>query len=374
MKKLPPFLLGISLLFWGWQTDISVWGLGLPMAILVESSYWLERRWDVPDRTFQSLAKITLIITIALYFLSLFQSLTFIYTLIQLLPILLFPLFITQIYSSRDEINIYLLLSFFKVPKSTRSPLTINLEIPYLFMIILAASAGNQQSPWFYGGMFLIIGTFFWKIRSQRHSLLIWLLLLSMAGLLGLWSSSQLYQLQGYVEQSTEQWFENFFQPNDPLKTNTRIGDLGSLKQSNEIRFRVKINPLNQELFKVRQATYNRYQSPIWVAKGSQFREIKPLNGSRDWPIALSNQNADPLSLTIYDFFPEKKGLLKQPNGAYNISNKFITKLKKSQYGSVRVNSQNKWLSYDVSFQPSQNFDALPDETDLEVPISEKKP
>ncbi|MGK7944066.1 MAG: hypothetical protein AB4058_06325 [Microcystaceae cyanobacterium] len=157
---------------------------------------------------------------------------------------------------------------------------------------------------------------------------------------------SEFYKLQEYVEQSTEQWFDNFFQPNDPLKSNTIIGYLGSLKQSNEVRFRVKSNPLNQEFLKVRQAVYNRYQSSMWVAKGSQFREIKPLNGEKDWPIALSDQNADTLSLTIYDFFPDKKGLLKQPNGAYNIKNQLITKLEKSQYGSVRVNSKNKWLSY----------------------------
>ena len=45
--KPPPFLLGATLLFWGWQTEFLLGGA--LMAVLLESALVFKMRWDFSD-------------------------------------------------------------------------------------------------------------------------------------------------------------------------------------------------------------------------------------------------------------------------------------------------------------------------------------
>ena len=49
--KTPPFLLGATLVFWGWQAGYV--GIGVAMALLLEASRWLKVRWDFSDQDFE---------------------------------------------------------------------------------------------------------------------------------------------------------------------------------------------------------------------------------------------------------------------------------------------------------------------------------
>jgi transglutaminase-like putative cysteine protease len=371
MKKLPPFLLGLTLLFWGWQTGISVVILALPMAILFEGSRWIQWRWDVSNSTFKRLARITSIIVVILYFLFfLIKSITFIYTLITIFPILFFPLLITQTYSINKAFDIRSLF-FWSTPRSSpQSSFLINLEIPYFFLVLVAASMGNQESFWFYGGMFFILSVIFWNVRSQRFSPFLWLLLILIAGSLGFMGSSQLYQLQGHLERSTEQWLNDFFQPDDPLQSNTKIGDLGRLKQSNKIVFRLKMNQGKSLLNTVRQAVYNRYKSSLWIAQDPNFITLKSTDQGTNWLLSLPQNNSN--KITIYDSFKGQKSLLKLPKGTSKINQLPVTKLEKNQYGTVRIEGKPTLLNYDVLFNVRFDFEDAPNSTDLEVSKSEK--
>jgi len=48
--KTPPFLLGATLLFWGWQTGFLM--AGAVMALVLESSRFVKTRWDLSDEDF----------------------------------------------------------------------------------------------------------------------------------------------------------------------------------------------------------------------------------------------------------------------------------------------------------------------------------
>src|SRR5262245_51512939 len=50
IMKLPPFLLGTTLLFWGWQTGFLL--PGALMAIIIESSRWVKLRWEFSEDDF----------------------------------------------------------------------------------------------------------------------------------------------------------------------------------------------------------------------------------------------------------------------------------------------------------------------------------
>src|SRR6202000_970127 len=47
----PPFVLGATLLFWGWQTGFLI--PGAIMGVIVESSRFVKIRWDISDDDFK---------------------------------------------------------------------------------------------------------------------------------------------------------------------------------------------------------------------------------------------------------------------------------------------------------------------------------
>jgi len=49
--KTPPFVLGVTLLFWGWQTDF-LWE-GVLMGLVLETSRFVKLRWDLSDDDFK---------------------------------------------------------------------------------------------------------------------------------------------------------------------------------------------------------------------------------------------------------------------------------------------------------------------------------
>ena len=48
--KPPPLLLGIGLVFWGWQTDLLL--VGVLMGLIIESARVVHLRWDLSDEDF----------------------------------------------------------------------------------------------------------------------------------------------------------------------------------------------------------------------------------------------------------------------------------------------------------------------------------
>ena len=44
LRKTPPMLLGVTLLFWGWQSNLLV--AGAIMGLILESARFVEVRWD----------------------------------------------------------------------------------------------------------------------------------------------------------------------------------------------------------------------------------------------------------------------------------------------------------------------------------------
>ena len=62
--KTPVFLLGLALLFWGWQTGL--WIFALPIALIIEFSNFTDSRWDLGDEEFQRVSNLSLVILLVL--------------------------------------------------------------------------------------------------------------------------------------------------------------------------------------------------------------------------------------------------------------------------------------------------------------------
>ncbi len=361
--KLPSILLGATLLFWGWQTGLWMWAV--PMALLLAGQHLIQSRWDFSARDFRRIFYLCLLIgSLALIYILLSQrSPYFIYALLQWLPMAGWLLVAAQAYSTGDRVN---LSALFANPSGSKLS-SLDLNLPYFTICLLSASAAKTGGFGFYVGMVGLVAWALWSVRSRRYSPILWLSTLLMAGGIGLVGHLGLHQLHVTIEQQSVAWLSQFTsQAVNPLQTNTRIGDIGQVKLSNGIVFRVSASDHQQFPILLRQTTYNKYQSPTWVAFQSQFRPIQP-DGST-W--RLGEEAANPAQIKISA--EKAQGFLTLPDGTFQINSLPVAKLEKNQYGTVKVEGEPGAIAYDVLFKQGRSFDRPPTEADLQVPEAEK--
>ena len=358
--KIPIFLLGTGILFWGWQTGW--WLVAVPMALIYEASHVIRWRWDLSTQNFRQTSHIcTILLVLVLVYLFVSErSLDLIFDFFQWLPLICFPLLIAQTYSLSNGVDIRALL-FFKARKQEQQKpaLAFNLTYPYFAICLLSASAANGRGFYFYVGMFILAAEALWYLRSPRFSSVKWICLMFIAGSLGVFGHIGLHQLHLAMERSTVRWVSGFYHhQTNPQQTSTAIGDIGSVKRSNSILFRVKSAPGELPPQLLRSTTYNRYVSGMWVAVDSEFKEIKAEPDNDHWNLAQEATESSEITITILN---SEQNLVNLPDGTFQINQLPAKKLENNQYGTVKATEIKPGLiSYQVHYGKEVMRDSPP--------------
>ena len=186
-----------------------------------------------------------------------------------------------------------------------------------------------------------------------------------------------LHGLQLVLEKKGLEWTSGFKSKDpDPFQTHTAIGDIGTLKPSGRILFRV--TPVSQPVepddhrtspMLLRESTYNRFLSPMWVAMDPDFKPMKPEADETSWQLA--GQAAGGRKITVNAPLYKGKGLLKLPDGTSRIEGLPVVILEKNKYGTVKVEGGPGVVDYRVHFG-NQGIDmSAPTHLDLNIPPKE---
>ncbi|OUD12638.1 transglutaminase-like domain-containing protein [Thioflexithrix psekupsensis] len=382
----PPLgLLGATLLFWGWQTDLLPYAI--IMAILIELPRWTEWRWDLSDKDFNRLMDLTSLLwlgtTIYLFNRNSIQGL---FILLSWMPIIFFILMITQLYSQQGSIrlsSIFLSLRHYQSDSSgieknePNNPAIkrIHLGYPYFVLCLLAASAG--QTNYFFLGIFLLTAWALWTIRPRHYRLATWLLVLILGFTFGYLGHVGLYRLQNQIETMIINWFQDLlWRSRDPYRQNTAIGDIGELKQSDRILLRV----YQDQPGLLREATYNSYYRGSWQAQTANFKDLVPVSQQDSrWLLTQVNH----ASLNAYHrytkradismYLPRGTGMLALPLGSFMLDNLLLPDLMINDFGAVKVARGPGLIHYQAHYHTHQNLiDSSPSAEDFKVPEDEQ--
>ncbi len=365
----PPLLLGSTLLFWGWQSQLLPFAI--LMAIILESAHWIKWRWTLSDKDFNLVVDFTSFsLIIAVIYLTTQQSSHGLMILLNSLPILFFMLISTQLYSTQGTIKLSsLFLSLRHYEKKVGKPhpkanQRINLSYPYLMICLLSSSLNN--TPWYFVGISVLIAWGLWAARPQRYSLTNFGLLFVIACTLAYMTQLGIYRLHSKVEELILNWFEGMiWADRDPYRQNTAIGDIGKLKQSNKIILRVKTpNPLL-----LRESSYNTYFQTTWLAKPSKLSEIS--YASDVWTFTTEKFKGEN-SAQISGYLHKGKGMLALPHGTYQISNIPVLSLQHNSFGAIKIENGPEFINYTAHFAQKTPLDSTPNKFDLYLPPHEK--
>ncbi len=365
---LPPFFSCGILLFWGWQADLLLFAL--PMALILEGSKYVQTKWDLSRSDFNRITDICTILLagLAVFFLTT-NAARVAMNILKWLPAICFPLLAAQEYSlaGRIDLRSLMLLARNKAVAADNRPRTIEISAPYAALCILAAGTGNVKDGSFFIGVLLFTAWALWPQRSKRFSTALWFLLLAFIGGAGFAGQVGVYHLQKVAMRVVGNWW--LAKNSDPFKRSTSMGDIGELKLSDRIVFRVTPEDKPFQPVLLRESSYNLYRGTTWHASPAQFSDVTAEKDQTTW-----NLQADPgsgKSFTIWSPLANEKGMLTLPPGTFQLRNLPVTILKKTPLGAVKVEDGPGLIGYQVHYNLKATGDLPPTEKDLIVPQEE---
>jgi len=365
---MPSLLLTGTLLFWGFWAHLLHFALALTLLLAPASRVgW---RWEVSDREFDRLTDFTNLATVLTGAYLLYdQGSHGVFTLIKWLPILLFPLLAAQRYSLAGSID---LSSLFLSVRRLRGKGTayirrrIDFAQPYLAICLLAAAVAAPASPWFFPGAALLLAWGLFGVRCGRYRLATWLLLVALATATGYAGQLGLVALHGLVEQAVLEWMEGrFAAERDWNRQTTGIGEIGDLKFSNRIEWRLRVPEPAQAPALLRRASFQRFRYSTWSIRAEALTPL-PREGAGDiWPLrsAVGPQQR----LTLSGDLPRGRGLLPLPNGASRIQRLPAERVQVNALGAVLVEGAPEFVALPIDYQSDQPWEPPPTADDLEV-------
>lgn len=362
----PRYLSGIATLFWGYQTEL-LW-FALPMAIILETRYFLNRRWALEKTDFYRIADLTsvgLVGMVMFLFLNA-REYHFITTLISWLPILLFPLVTVLAYSTTPRMSLDIM--FYSLRRQ-REPVEQSWDMDYVFLGACLLAAGLNRDGLYYfpvAGLILLFALY--NLRSSRFSKKLFLLSMT---LVFLSATAFHYGIRGAhleLKAKTEQWIANWIsQRTDPMKTRTALGYVGRLKLSDAIAFRIQ--PLSgQPDFPrlLREATYNAPLNTDWEVFDPRFSTVTHADDFR-WEFSDEVNYVYP-EANIYLEFDRDRSLIPVPAQLTEIVELPALDVNISAYGTIQGIGLVPAPNYKIRYDNEIHLGDPPTSPDLIVP------
>jgi hypothetical protein len=408
----PPFLLLAALVFWGWQSQLLVFGI--VMGVVLESSRFVRTRFDFSVDDFRRLRDFCGVLgfALAIYAFSTDEEIGGISNLFhgaaagrnamassvramtvipRWLPMIFFLLMAAQNFSEREAIPLSALSIFFRWARrqadGTKAEWFVNVSYPYFMVCLFSASIHvnvHEDSKTYFWGVCGLTAWALWPLRARRFSLLIWsgafLLAVGMAysGTIGIW------QLGSLAQNYNAQWMAHLMrQQTDPMHTMTAIGQIGELKLSSAIAIRLETQNGASPPTYLHEATYVKYHSQAWDAGGNgsrnEFEDIPSLtNGGSTYDLLPGQTGKADVSIACYldgwsRILRVPEGLLPLPTGSSRLENipASIVSVKKNRTGAV-LTAGPGLVIFNARYGAASTIDSPPDTNwDRNVPSNE---
>lgn len=408
---MPPFLLGATLLFWGWQTGFLA--VGTLLAVVLESARWVDSRWDLTDEDFNRVWSFCTVLVLAAGifafganagpggFGGLFSGSAIAVgtkvglsgertatALLRWLPMLLFPFIAAQVFSTVGSapltaVSIILRWRRRRELKAGRpAPIGPRMDMfyPYFIVCLFAASIrANRGDETFFWGQCVLLAWALWPLRSRRFRGAIWSALLLLAIGIGYVSQGGL----GFVEQRmigyNAQLLARLLRPRtNPGQRTTALGQIGRLKMSGKIVVRVIPAVGSPPPTYLREASYQEFRRETWYASITRnaFEQVSPARTNENtWLLLPGKTNAATVQIACYLTGVEKQSrnpaaLLPLPTGSGRLENLNAYLLHQNKTGAVLAEGPGLVI-FDAFYGPGATIDSPPTNWDSLVPTNE---
>ena len=246
-------------------------------------------------------------------------------------------------------------------------PRSINAGYPYIAIWLLAASAANQRGVGFYVGICALLA---WPLLLNRPRHFHWIAPLGMLFLvaaLGYAGQLGLRNFQVWVEGAVPEWMAGSGSRTDPYRSSTEFGEVGRLKESDDIVMRVVATGAVSRPLLLHRSSYDFFSGGTWIARNGAFTAF---DGKFQ-----ESRSADRLpagTVSIHDFSASGNPVLALPIGPARIQGLPAGILRRNALGTVQAEAPPGFLDYAVDVAADGADEAPPTESDLRLPAAEQ--
>lgn len=375
MVRMPPLLLGLTLLFWGWEVELLP--LSAAGALILELPRFIRWRWDFSEtdmNRFWDLSYVLFLGAIAYSFVTtnvVYATFKF----MSWLPLIFFPFAAATIYSAEDHVQLSTFSMFLHRKGRNAGPakrIGWFVSYGYFAACFIAASAVNARDPRFYTAVVVLGAWLLWTIRRRVAPVWVWGVMLGVVSVAGFGGHVRLTELQAWVEDTASRLLTGSGSDEELTQTRTAIGSMGELKLSNRIVLRVETDGNSPAPALLRRASFNLYDTSgrrgAWLAAGTQFVPLQPGLEPATWVLS---ERGSPLAATLSMSLPRSMGVIPAPNGPCILEGLIAGVVAVNRYGSVRVRECLPLVRYTVKYCGVSTLDAPPHSRDLVVPAAE---
>lgn len=389
----PRLIIGVSLVLWGAVVGQAV--LGLLCAVLAEARHWTRLRWDFDPpaalRAWRASVALMLLGGLMIWLDGL--DARGVYRFFRWWPVMLMPVLLVQQFGRSGQLPAST-FSFFARRRIERAlaqgrrvrMLMIHFGFPFIGICWLSAALGMEaDKPWFFPGALGFLAVCLWAARQRgERRLPAWLLASVLTGLLAFVFQWGLLGLRDWSmnRQTGGRAGGTGLGPNH---ITTQIGNLGELKQSREILWRLRpVSGAAPTL--LRMASYNSYFRGFWrygfrpaqTSWEDDFRDMPVFgaNGMIEGRVARREDVVRPRIEGLPEFNlrgPVKyHSLLPLPDGTRTLFGIRAVELECNSLGSVRIAPDLPVADARVLWGEPRNLEARPWDADLMVPANER--
>lgn len=368
LRAAPPLLLGAGLLLWGWQNGFLVYAI--IMGLLLEITHYVNWRWPITDKEFNNLTDLSgLGFFIVIVYIFIDKGAEGIYTILSIIPFVLFLLILVQLFSDKGGIKLSALFISLRKLDTDKSPELnryIDISLPYFMVCIISASAGNIRTIWFFLSCCLLFAITMWLVRPRkRYRITTWALLVVLSFCVAYAGQAGIRNLQATIEQNFMGMFDRFmWRFRDPDRATTAIGSLGRLKLSDRILVRIKPDRALTEPLYLYESSYNSYNYGVWSTVKPAFESVDSDPGGSSW--TLNNDKPD-RSAEISVYMINQAGVIPVPLGTSKIRGPGIVAVNENNYGTIKMEMHEGWIKYSTDYQNDSITAPPPSKYDLSV-------
>jgi len=263
----PRLMIGATLMFWGAMTGRPL--IGLLMALVAESHQWVRWRWDFDDAAIARTWQLALMLCVGLVVLMLIdgEREQLMPILITWLPALLLPMQLAQMFGLRSSVPLSA-LSFFAARRRERNQ-RLGIEEPevlfhfgnvYFVLLLISSSLGDlAEGRLFLPGLLVLCAWRFLALPGRRSAAVVMIFCCcGLIALLGQATLNRMYEWYSRGGYGSSNWMS------DATHGYTAIGSMRDLKLSNDIRWRLRVEPGEPIPHLLRRAAFNLFRGNNW--------------------------------------------------------------------------------------------------------------
>lgn len=360
-----PGVLLAAAAFWGAATGRPV--AALLLAIVVDGVRLVRTRWEFGRREFErvaDLAGVALVVLLAWQWFGNRHAGEAIVATFTWLPWILAPLVAMQ---RLDVARSVPLTAFFWSLRGARhvagDDRRVDLVPPFAWVCIVAGACANPREPWIAVVGACVAGWLLWSARGPGRRPLAWSAAFAVA--LGVAFALQLgmVQLQAAIESSVMEAIRARLSGRfDGTRTHTAIGEIGDLKLSGRVLFRV--SGAGTPPTRLRDGAFDTFGHDTWFASRGAFVAVRP-EGDANWPLSSSMPRT---AWRMAVWLERGRAVLPLPPGTVRLDDLNVGRVEANALGTVRVADGPALAMFTVRTADGDRGGAAPDAADLAVP------